>query len=158
MIVDGSAWGRVSQAKEGRQGGCSHHPEHSAALVDDPVSPWRTLGRLAAIPHCGITSTKCSSLALVGRGGSLQHSLLGGPMRQELCPGPSQGKAGRFLFVFTSLSSERIDGDIQGYYKTNKCRGRQWCKACCLHETTRRKSHSFVTNGSQICLHAWWCL
>lgn len=102
MIVDGSVWGRVSQAKEGRQGGCSHHPEHSAALVDDPVSPWRALGRLAAIPHCGITSTKCSSLALVGRGGSLQHSLLGGPVRQELCPAPSQGKAGRFLFCLFS--------------------------------------------------------
>ena len=123
-----------------------------------PTGLRELLAELAAIPHCGVTRTEGAGLASVGGEGSLQRSLLGDPVGQELCPGPSQGKAGSFLFCLFSLSSERIDGDLKGYCKTNKCGGRQWYRARCLRETTRRRSHGFATSGSQICLHAWWCL
>ena len=123
-----------------------------------PTGLRELLAELAAIPHCGVTRTEGAGLASVGGEGSLQRSLLGGPVGHELCPGPSQGKAESFLLCLLSLSSERIDGDLKGYCKTNKYGGRQWCRARCLRETTPRRSHGFATSGSQICLHAWWCL
>ena len=112
-----------------------------------PTGLRELLAELAAIPHCGVTRTEGAGLASVGGEGSLQRSLLGGPVGQELCPGPSQGKAGSFLFCLFSLSSERIDGDLKGYCKTNKCGGRQGCEACCLHEITRRKSMHLLQVG-----------
>ena len=60
---------------------------------------------------------------------------------------PGRSRKLSLLSVFTSLSSERIKGDLQGYCKTNKCGGRQGCEACCLHEITLRKSMHLLQVG-----------
>ena len=65
-----------------------------------PTGLGELLAALAAVPHCSVTRTEGAGLASVGGEGSLQLSLLGGQVGQELRPGPSRGKAGRFLFCF----------------------------------------------------------
>ena len=133
--------GKLSlKGQSGQMGWYSCHPGHSDALVDLPIGPHRpqrTLGRTGCnIPLWYHQNRGCWP-GFCGWGGEPATFSPGRSSGAGAVPKaqPEKSRKLSILFVCTSLSSERTEGDLPGYRKTDKCEGRKWRRARCLHET-----------------------